>query len=131
MSQYLQTSAGVLIGVILALILGKQSKDWALVLTVAVCCMVLSVAAVYLEPVLDFADRLTQQAGLDGDMLGILFKAVGIGLVGEITALICQDSGNAALGKGLQLLASVVVIWISLPMMEALLELVQQILGEL
>ena len=131
MSQYLQTAAGVLIAVILVLILGKQSKDWALMLTVAVCCMVLSVAAGYLEPVLSFADRLTGQAGLDKQMLGILFKAVGIGIIGEITALICQDSGNAALGKGLQLLASIVVVWISLPMMEALLELVQQILGEL
>ena len=59
-----------------------------------------------------------------------MLKAVGIGVISEIAVLICQDSGNAALGKGLQLLATIVVLWLALPLMQGLLELVQKILGD-
>ena len=45
MADYLRWTAVVLIGVILSLVLGKQSKDMSLLLTLAVCVMV-SMAAV-------------------------------------------------------------------------------------
>lgn len=131
MEGVLQASAAVLLAVVLGLVLAKQGKDWALLLTAAVSCMVLAVAASYLQPVLDFVRELQSLSGLDGQLLTVVLKAVGIGLVAEIAALICQDAGNAALGKGVQILASVAVLWLSLPLMRALLELVQTILGEL
>ena len=131
MEGVLQASAAVLLAVVLGLVLAKQGKDWALLLTAAVSCMVLAVAASYLQPVLDFVRELQSLSGLDGQLLTVVLKAVGIGLVAEIAALICQDAGNAALGKGVQILASVAVLWLSLPLMRELLELVQTILGEL
>ena len=93
--------------------------------------MVLAVGAVYLQPVLDFVRELQTLSGLDPQMLTVVLKAVGIGLISEIAALICLDAGNAALGKGIQILASLTVLWLSLPLMRALLELVQKILGEI
>lgn len=131
MNLFLQTAAGVLLAVILSLVLSRQSKDWALGLTIAACCMVLATAMRYLEPVITFVQTLQSQAGLDSQSFEILLKAVGIGLIGEVAGLICQDSGNAALGKGLQILTTVAVVCLSLPLMESLLGLVQKILGEL
>lgn len=131
MEGFLQALAAVLLAVILGLVLAKQSKDWAVLLTTGVSCMVLAVGAVYLQPVLDFVRELQTLSGLDPQMLTVVLKAVGIGLISEIAALICLDAGNAALGKGIQILASLTVLWLSLPLMRALLELVQKILGEL
>lgn len=131
MDLFFRAVAGVLLTVILCLIVGKQGKDWTLLLTAAVSCMVLAVAASYLEPVLDFVRRLQELAHLDSEMLTLILKAVGIGLVAQIASQICQDAGNAALGKGLQILAVFVILRLSLPLMEALLSLVQRILEEL
>ena len=131
MEGFLQAFAAVLLAVILGLVLAKQSKDWAVLLTTGVSCMVLAVGAVYLQPVLDFVRELQTLSELDPQMLTVVLKAVGIGLISEIAALICLDAGNAALGKGIQILASLTVLWLSLPLMRALLELVQKILGEL
>ena len=64
-------------------------------------------------------------------MLEILFKCVGIGLLAEISVLVCNDMGNASMGKTLQILATVVILWLSLPMLNSLLELMGRILGEL
>ena len=84
----------------------------------------------YLNPVMEFIGQVRLLGNLNGESFRILLKAVGIGIISEIAIQICQDSGNAALGKGLQLLASVVVLWLSLPLMQELLELVQKILGD-
>lgn len=64
-------------------------------------------------------------------MLGILLKAVGIGLVSEIAGLVCTDAGNGSLGKALQMLGSAVILYLSLPIFTAILELIREILREL
>ena len=83
MSLFWKAAAAVLLAVVLGLSLGKQ-KDIGVLLTMAVCCMVAMIAISYLEPVLDFLRELETLGDLQGDMLGILLKAVGIGLVSEI-----------------------------------------------
>jgi stage III sporulation protein AD len=131
MELFLQVLAGVLLTVVLGIALGKQNKDMSMVLTLAVCCMVLAAAISYLRPVIEFVQQLEVLGGLDSEMLQIMLKAVGIGLISQIAVLICGDCGNAALGKTIQILASAVVLWLSLPLMRALLEMIQKILGDL
>ena len=128
MDIYLKTTACVLIAVILTITISKQSKDISLLLVVAVCCMVSVAAANYLEPVFDFFNELQTLGKLDSEMIGILMKAVGIGMLAEIAGLICEDSGNAALGKSLKFLAAAVILCISLPLFTGLLSLVEEIL---
>ena len=121
---------GLLLAVVLGLSLGKQ-KDIGVLLTMAVCCMVAMIAISYLEPVLDFLRELETLGDLQGNMLGILLKAVGIGLVSEIAGLVCNDAGNGSLGKMLQMLGSAVILYLSLPIFTAMLELIREILREL
>ena len=121
---------GVLITVVLCIVLNKQNKDLSLVLILAVSVMVLFAAMRYIEPVFAFVDKLQAIGNLDTSVLQIILKAVGISLVAEIAALVCQDSGNAALGKAVQIFATVAVLWVSLPLMESLMDLLQKIMGE-
>ena len=130
MGYFWKATAAVLMAVILGLALEKQGKDFSVILTLAVCGMAVSAAFLYLEPVLDFLWELEAMADLREDMLGILLKAVGIGLVAELASVICTDGGNASLGKQMQLLGSAVILYISLPVFRSLLQLIQRILGE-
>lgn len=131
MGYFWKATAAVLIAVVLGLALEKQGKDFSVLLTMAVCCMTAGIAFVYLEPVLDFLWELEELATLQGDMLGTLLKAVGIGLAAELAAVVCTDGGNASLGKQLQMLGSAVILYLSLPIFRSLLSLIQEILGEL
>ena len=130
MDTFLQVTAGVLLTVVLGLMLGKQSKDMASLLTLAVLCMVIAAVATFLQPVLAFVQTLQQVGKLDSEVLRIVFKAVGVGAIGEIAATICTDSGSAALGKGIQMLSVAVILWLSLPLMQSLLDMVTSILGD-
>lgn len=131
MHLYLQACAGSLLAVILCLTLGKDGKQTGILLTIAVCCMICAIALNYLEPVMTFIGQLRGLGTLDGDLVTVLLKAAGIGFLSEIACLVCADAGNSALGKSLQLLGSGVILWLSIPLFQALLELLQQILGGL
>lgn len=130
MGQVLQAAAGVLLAVILCLILGKQTKEMSVLLSAAVCCMVAVLCLGYLRPVTDFFSELEHIGNLDGELLSILLKAVGIAFIAEISGLICADAGNAALGKVLQMLACAVILYLSIPLLRSLMALVTELLGE-
>jgi hypothetical protein len=81
--------------------------------------------------VLDFFAQLQSLIGLDNDLLNVLLKAVGVGLIGEIAGLICADGGQAALGKAVQILTSGIILWVSLPLYSQILKLVEELLSGL
>lgn len=130
MSGFLQAAAGVLLAVIMILALGKEGKQTALLLVLAVISMTGLLAVGYLQPVVDFIRSLSEISGLDHQLLGIVLKAAGISMIGEIASLICADTGNATLAKGLKLLSAAVILRLSLPLMERLVELLEGLLGK-
>lgn len=131
MDLFWKAAAGVLVTLILTLALGKQEKDFSTVLSLIVCTAVTGIAVFYLEPVLDFLEALNALGNLQKDMIGILMKLLGIGLVCRIAGTVCADAGNGALGKTVEILGGVTVLYLSLPIFSAFLELLQQILEEI
>lgn len=131
MELFWKGTAAALVATVLALMLSRQEKDLALLLTMAGCTFVLMLVVSFLEPVVSFLKRLRDLGDLNSDMLVILLKAVGIGLVAEIAGLICTDGGNVSLGKTVQLLGSAAILWLSVPVLQMLLDLIQRILGGL
>ena len=120
----------MLLAVIVCLVLDRQGKEYAVLVSLCVCTGVLILAAVFLEPVFSFLKQIVELGKLDDDLVEILFKVLGICLLSEISGLICADAGRASLGKALNMLANAVILWISIPIFQALLGLIQEILGE-
>lgn len=129
MTVFLQTCGAVLLAVVLIL-MQKNQQEMGTLLSLAVCCMAAVIALGYLSPVIDFLGTLETLGSLDSDMVKVLLKAAGIGILSEIACLVCNDAGNASLGKAVQLLGTAVILWLSLPLFTALVELLQSILGE-
>lgn len=130
MDLFFKATATVLLSLILFLVLNPHCKELGILITLAVCCMAAIAAGQFIQPVVGFLDTLQQVGDLDSFYLSILLKVVGIGFLSEITALVCADAGNATLGKALQMLATCVILWLSIPLLNSLLELIQDILGE-
>lgn len=131
MDTFYQAVAGVLVAVIFILVLRKQGSDISILLSVLVCSMLGVLAASFLKPVIEFMQRLQKLGSLQPVYLNTLLKIVGISFTAQIAGLICDDSGNSALGKIIQFLASAVILYFSLPMLSKLLDLVEQILENL
>ena len=129
MEWFVQACAGVMVAVIMWIVLSKQGKEYALVLSIGSCCMALLVMLRFFEPILDLMNRLQALGNLQPEWLDVMLKAVGIGLLVEICGLICADAGNTALAKTIQILGAVAVLWLSIPLMNSLIKLLEQILG--
>lgn len=131
MDIYLKAIGGVLVALMLCLALGNRGKEFAVLLALMVSAMVIMAGLSYFSSVLDFFAQLQSLIGLDNDLLNVLLRAVGVGLIGEIAGLICADGGQAALGKAVQILTSGIILWVSLPLYSQILKLVEELLSGL
>lgn len=131
MEPFWKAAALALIAGVLSLTLKNQEKEYGLLLSIAACLMVTAITVTYLKPVYAFLKELETLGDLRGDMLAILIKALGVGLASEIASMICTDAGNASLTKAIQLLGGAVILYLSVPMFSALMDLIQKIVGEL
>lgn len=129
MDVYVKAVCGILVCTVICLVLAKQGKDFSVLLILCVCCLVIGAAVSYLKPVVELMERLSQLGQLDASLLGVLLKAVGIALISETAMLVCKDAGTGSMGKALQILATAVILWLSIPLMNELIDLVENILG--
>ena len=129
MEHVFKICAAVLIVCVISLVIEKKEKDMTILLTICTCCCACLFAASFLRPVVDFIHSLEHIAAVDTQSLRIVFKVVGISLIAEISTLICQDAGRSALGKAVQISATVMILWVCLPLFSKLMELVSKIIG--
>ena len=130
MAEYIKWAAVVLVGLILSLVIWRQSRDMSLLLTLAVCVLVSVAALTFLEPVIDLLRQLRRLGDLSGDAISILLKAAGIGLISELTSLICADAGEGAMGRALQILSNAAILWLSLPLFQQILTMIEGVLAQ-
>ncbi len=129
MDIFMKGCAAVLLTVILIFSVNKGWKEAGVLLTLCVVCMVAVAALNYLEPVISLIRGIQKESDLDADLMNALLKIVGIGLTAEVAELICNDAGNAGLGKAVGLLGTSAILWLCVPLVTQLLDLVRKILG--
>ena len=125
---FLRSVATVLIGLFLCIVLTRSAGEFALGITLFLCCLLFGYALDYLQPVISLASKLQEISGIDNQVFKLLIKSVGIGLLSEIVALICNDVGYSAIGKAVQLFSGITILWLCIPLFEGLLDLVEKIL---
>ena len=95
------------------------------------CSLVVIVALSYFRPVVDLLHRLVQIGQLGNDLLSILLKIVGISLISQIACFICMDTSNQTLGKALQIITTAAILCVCVPLLEQILQLIENVLGEI
>ena len=127
----MKTLSGAILALLISLTLSGTGKNFSMLLGLLTCCLITAVAMAYLEPVTELFQQLEEMIPLDNGLLNCLMKMMGIGLVGEIASMICADSGNSAMGKTLQLLTTIVILWMALPLIQTLLDMIRGVLNKI
>lgn len=128
MDVLLKASAVAVIGAVLGLVLKKNSPEISLLLAVAVSCAVLGLAAVLLEDVLGFINTLTKLTEIPSASISAVMKAVGIGIVSRFASDVCKDSGQSAAASSVELAGTVSALFVAMPLMETVLEMIKSLL---
>ncbi|MBO4420154.1 MAG: stage III sporulation AC/AD family protein [Oscillospiraceae bacterium] len=121
-------SAVVLTAALLTLVLKKQNPELSLVLTLCACALCAGLLLSYLEPVLSLASSLASRAELEDRLTAPLWKCLGLGLLTELTSAVCADAGQSALAKLAELGGGLLCLVVSLPLVQAVLALIEELL---
>ena len=129
MDSFFQVLVIARVTVIAILVLRKRVEELALVMTV-LCISVLSFFAVtMLQPVLDTVSRLEELSGINTAVMAPVFKTALIGILTNVGAGICSDSGEGGIAKMVELCGTVMALYLSTPLISAVLELLDSLLG--
>lgn len=120
-----QLSALAMVAALLTVVIKKQSPELSLVLTLCACALGAGLLLSYVEPVLSLARSLAERAQLDGKLTAPLWKCLGLGLLTEISSAVCTDAGQSALAKLVELGGGLLCLVVSLPLLQAVLALIE------
>ncbi len=129
MDVFLRILALGITGAALTLIIGKQGKEMSVALSIACGVGALLLAFSLLEPVIDLTVRLRVLGNLNKEYVKILFKAAGMCLLLEFACGVCEDAGQSALGKTLRICGNACLVYLAIPLLEDVMELLQELLG--
>lgn len=129
MDIFLKAAGAVLVTSVVGLALEKDGRQFRSLLTLGCCAMVLLLGVTFLQPVVSFLRELEALGDLNHALVGVLMKVTGICLTAQIAGLICTGAGEGTLGKVLEIMASAVILWLSIPVFQSLLQLIEEILG--
>ena len=123
--------AAALISLVLMLLVEKQDKHIAALISITICCILIAGTAEYFRPIISLIRQLQRTAALDSNVFAILLKSVAVSVICEVTSLICTESGYSSLGRVLQNAGIALILYFSLPLVNELLDLVSDLMGGL
>ena len=112
----MKAAGAILITSLAGLALGKDTAQFKNLLTLGCCALVLLLGSSFLQPVMDFLRELEDLGGLNTELV-------------QFAGMVCTEAGNGSLAKALEILAAIVILWLSIPVFRGLLSLIQGILG--
>lgn len=129
MSTVVQISIIAIVVAICACVIRAQAGSVSVVLSIAGCVLILLLSLQFLKPVITVLQRLETLSGLSGAATAPMLKVAGIGLLTQIAGTICDDAGEKALCKAVEIGGAVLSFYISMPLLTAVLDLLEEMLG--
>lgn len=117
-----------IIAVLMAIIFKKGKEEYSLYISIAACFIILILGIGKLETILDTIDRLQGYIKINRAYTNILIKIIGITYVTEFAAALCKDSGYQAIGDQVELIGKLSILAISMPILMALLDTINNFL---
>ena len=92
--------------------------------------IILGVAAAELSGLSEQFLRLSQEAGLDGSVLRVVLKIVGIAYMTEISGSVCRDAGESALAVKTEICGRLMLLSAAAPSLLSLITKLASLIGD-
>lgn len=117
-----------LISLIIIIILKQYKPDFAIYISLLAGAIILLLVMDKLSNVVSLLSSIQNKANMNNQFLVILLKITGIAFLTEYASSICKDAGESAIATKIDLGGKVLIIAISIPIIQALLELIIKIM---
>ena len=115
-------------GVMLGFLLKSTRPEYASFITMAVGLLILGLAVGKVTYLFQTLDKIRESLPVDGSYISALVKMIGVTYIGQFSSSICKDAGYQAIGSQIELFCKLSVMVLSMPVLLALLETIQEFL---
>ncbi len=116
-------------GALLAVELKGLKGEYGIYLVAAVGLVIFFYGVTKLKTVIETIRQVQSYIRLNRVYLEVLLKMIGITYIAEFSSGICKDAGYGSLGSQIEIFGKLSVLAVSMPILLALLDTVQQFLA--
>ena len=116
------------IAVIIIVILKQYRPEFAIYASIIAGVLILTLASGTLSGIIDMINSISSKTNINSDFLVILIKITGIAILTEFAVSICKDSGESAIASKVDIGGKIIIISMSIPIINALMDTVVKIL---
>ena len=118
---------------IVAIVLATQFKgtrsEFSTYISVAACIIILFIGTSKLSSIIEGISKIQSYININPTYLSILLKIVGITYIAEFASALCKDAGHSAISNQIELVGKLTILAISMPILLALLDLINDFLA--
>ena len=116
------------IAVIIIVILKQYRPEFAIYASIIAGVLILTLASGTLSGIIDMITSISSKTNINSEFLIILIKITGIAILTEFAVSICKDSGESAIASKVDIGGKIIIVSMSIPIINALINTVVKIL---
>lgn len=128
MSEIIKVIGIGIIAVIVIIIVKQYRPEFAIYISIIAGILILILSIQKMEGIITLIQSISEKSGVNGKFLSIILKITGIAILSEFAISICKDAGESAIASKVEIGSKVIIIWMSIPIISSLLELMVNIL---
>lgn len=116
------------VAVIIIVILKQYRPEFAVYVSILTGVIILLMLVRQISGILDLLRDIANKSSINSGFLKILIKITGIAILTEFAVSICKDSGESAIASKVDIGGKIIIVALSMPIIQSLLETVIRVL---
>lgn len=118
-----------IVAVILSVMIKGYRPEISVGITIITVAILFMIVSPQLKSVMVFFVDIAEKIGVEMQYIVVVIKVIGVAYLTQISAEICKDAGENAIGTKIEFGGKIVIIVLSTPVMYRLLEVVSQVIN--
>ncbi|MBR4579451.1 MAG: hypothetical protein IKO22_07590 [Oscillospiraceae bacterium] len=123
-----RAAACAVVGSLLALLLRKYTPELSLLAALVTGGAVVWLCAGVCGRIVETLGTIAERSGVEAVYLSPVLKCVAIGAVTRMASQLCRDAQQGSVGAAVELCGAACALYVSLPLVESLLSVVERLL---
>lgn len=116
------------ISLIIAIILKQYKAEFAIYVSIICGTIIILLLADKIENLIYFIQDISSKININLNFISIIIKITGIAVLTEFAVSVCKDSNENAIASKVDFGGKILIISLSIPIMEALIQTIIKIL---
>ncbi len=119
----LGVAAAALVICAIAVLIRQYKPEYSMVISLLAGIVILFAVCSGVLPVLDRLREYAEHAGVSGEYLDVLIKAIGICYLTQFSADSCRDAGESSLAGKVELAGKIAILISALPLLDSVISM--------